>query len=265
MTIKNIEFKNCILDEIHIREKTTNIDNTAVKESWQLDSILLARFLNNLEAGNIINEGRIITKFIIKRRNLGELDNITLHEIPYESGIKQTLEFIDYTQSAGDLIYSIVPIDESGLDGKTNEIQHESIFTGVWLVDKNDNFTFGFDKQWGGEMRNLDIALQQGRIEIPSLSKYYGVYYTPEEFVRFSLSAVIMPSNFSIAEWNSLVNKITQHIPLIVKSGSGDIYVCDVYSPQKSTWLVNAYRKNDPVEISVECMEIMSVQEYMGE
>lgn len=263
MTISNIEFKNCILDEVHIRQKVSDIDISTAKETWQLDTYLLAKFLNNFEAGNVDNEGLLITSFRIKRRNLGELNSITLAEIPYDPESTQTLIYYDYTAPVGDLVYSIEPVGENELPAKPNEVIHESLFTGVWLVDKTDNFTFGFWMQLGNGLSNLNVALQQKRIEIDTFDDYPGVYYFPGEHHRFTVSALVNPTDYSITEWRRIINKITQHVPLIVKSGSGDIYVCDVHSPQKSTWLINAYRKKDPVIITVECVEIMSYESYM--
>lgn len=263
MSITNIQFKNCILDEVHIRENTSDIDISSTKETWQLDTYLLAKFLNNLEAGNVDNEGLIITQFAVKRRSLGELTNITLGYLDYNPNDPQTLEWTDFTQPVGDIIYSVVPIGENGLEGKPSSIQIESSFAGWWLVDKNTNTTFEFGKQFGGENRMVDIQLEQGRIEIPTLSKYPGVYYTEQEFVRFSLSAVVVPAKYSVTEWNRLVDMITQHIPLIVKSGNGDIYVCDVSAPSKQVML-NKYANGDPFVCQINAVEIMSYDEYMG-
>jgi hypothetical protein len=263
--IDYIKIENCIVDQIEIREQTSDIDLTSTKgTSWEIDTVLLAEFLGNLEAGNVNNEGLVITKFRIKRRNSGELTNITLGEFDYDYLNPQTLEFIDKSLGIGDYIYSIVPVGENGLEGKPTEISLiDFSFTGVWLVDKNDNFTFGFTKQWDGELRTLDISLEQGRIEIETLYPYNSVFYTPKQFSRFTISALVTPSNYSITEWTNLVNKISEHVPLIVKSGSGDLYICDIYSPQKSTWLVNAYKSVDPVIITIQCMELMDYKTYM--
>ncbi len=262
-SINNIfytELKNSVVDELHIRERTDILTDN-IKIIWQRDTRLLAKFLNSLSAGNIDNQDIPIIKFAIKRRRYDELKNLILGYLPFVNDTE--IEYIDYTQPVGDFIYSVTPVSENGFEGKPNEVHVESIFTGVWLVDKNDNFVFGFDKQWDGELRALNIVLEQDRIEIPSLSKYRSVYYTPEEFARFTISALVTPTNYSFTEWQKLVSKLSSHVPLIVKSGSGDLYVCDVYSPQKSTWLVNAYKTVDPIVFTVSCMELMSIEEYL--
>lgn len=246
-----------------MRELTSGIDLSSTKGSWQIDTFLLAEFLNNLEAGNVNNEGLIINKFKIKRRSSGELTNITLKELDYDYLNPTTLEFTDYTAPTGNMIYSIIPIGENGLEGKPTESSVSSEFCGWWVIDKNNNNIFPFIYQYGGENRTVDIALEQNRIEIPTMSQYPSVYYLPQEFVRFTLSAVIIPTEYSNIEWNTLISMITQHIPLIVKSGNGDIYVCDVSAPSKQVML-NKFVNGDPFTVNINCCEIMSYLSYMA-
>lgn len=262
-SINYIKIENSIVDQIEIRERTSGIDLTSTKGNWEIDTVLLAEFLNNLEAGNVNNEGLVITKFRIKRRNSGELTNITVGEVDYDYLNPTTLEFTDYSQPVGNFIYSIIPVGINGLEGKPSEQSITSEFYGWWIVDKNNSEVFEFGKQYGGENRTVDVSLEQGRTEIQTMSQYPSVYYTPQQFARFNLSAVVVPNNYSITEWNNLVSMITQHVPLIVKSNNGDIYVCDVYAPSKQV-LLNKYTTGDPFNINISCVEIMAYQNYMS-
>jgi hypothetical protein len=261
MTINYIEMKNAIFDEAHMRERTSGIDLTPAKKEWKIDSILMPKFPGNLEAGNINNEGLAITQFAIKRRSVGDIKNITLDYVPYDPD--SVVEYTDYTQPVGNLIYSIIPVGENGLEGKPNEVTVKSEFTGWWIVDKNVQSAFGFDKMFEGEDRKVSVGLEQGRVELEVLgSKFPRIYYTETEYARFMLSAVIVPANYSIAEWNALVSLITQHIPLIVKSGNGDLYVCDIYEPSKQV-LLNKYKNGDPFVLSVNCVEVQEYLDFM--
>lgn len=81
--INYIEMKGCIVDEVHVRERTdSSINLSPTKDQWQVDTFLLAKFLNNLEAGNIDNAGLELVNFAIKRRKVSELDSITLGYLP---------------------------------------------------------------------------------------------------------------------------------------------------------------------------------------
>lgn len=263
--IDYIEINNCIADQIHLRELTSVIvDTTSTKETtWQADTRLLAKFQGDSEAGNINNEGNPINKIIFKRRKPGQIYNITIGSVDFDPTNVQSLNFVDYSQPVGSLIYSIVPVGSNRLEGRPNEISVESKFSGWWIIDENKNRQFGFNKQYGGEDRTVDIQLNQGRIEIETMSKYPVVYYDPTEYVRFNLSAVVVPSNYSITEWNNFISIITQHTPLIVKSGNGDFYIVDVCAPSKQV-LLNKYVNGDPFVLNCSCVEIMSVEEYFG-
>lgn len=259
--IRSIEIQNCIVDEIHIRERTNNVNLTPIKDNWEIDTYLLARFLGDLEAGNINNEGLEITQFAIKRRKIDELNNIVLGYIPFDSN--NTVEFIDYTQPVGDFVYSIVPVGINGLEGKPNEIVVSSEFVGWWIVDKDTNETFKFDTQLDGDSRQVGSQLNQGRVLLETLYKYPTIFYTEKQYESFTLSAIILPRDYTFNEYKRLVDMITQHKPLLVKGGAGDFYICDIHSPQKQT-LLNAYKTYDYIDLTVECTEIMKYEDYMN-
>lgn len=259
--IHYLEIKNSIIDELHIRGKT-NILSDNIRNHWQTDTRLLAKFKNSLTAGNIDNQGIPITRFAIKRRKRNALDSITLAYLPFINDSE--VEYTDFTQSNGEFIYSIVPVDSNGLEGKPNDVIIESDFTGWWIVDNDISAIFAFDTTLDDETRTVDSILNQDKIIIETLSKYPQIYYSDKEYHSFTLSAVVATNDYSFNEYTQLVNMITQHKSLIVKGSSGDIYVCDVSVPQKSS-LLKAYKTNDYIDLTVECTEIMDYKEYMKE
>lgn len=261
--INYIKVQNCIVDRIEVREQTSNIDLSSTKSDWQIDTVMIAEFLGNLEAGNVNNEGLEITKFKIKRRNSGELTSITLGELDYDAQNPTTLEFTDFTQPVGNLVYSIVPVGVNGLEGKESSKQITSDFIGWYIVDKNNNSVLQMNTCI--EEPSIAVQLNQNRIEIETMSEYPSVYYLPRRNHSFTLSAVIVPANYSVTEWNNIVTMIERHIPLIVKSSSGDIYVCDVSAPSKQMlFSANARRGYDYIQLSLNCSEIMSYSSYMN-
>jgi len=261
--IDYIEVKNCIVDQLHVRELTASppVDLTNIKDDWQPDTRLLAKFNGNLTAGNYDNEGVAINRFAIKRRISGETNNITIGYVDINSGTTN-LQYIDYSQPVGSLVYSLVPISEIGLEGRPNEVSVESDFSGWWIVDKNNNVVFEFGKEFGSDT-TVDVQLNQSRIQIDTLSDYPNIYYLPQKYHTFTLSAVVVPTKYSITEWNRLLAIINQHIPLIVKSGNGDYYICDVHTPNKQVRL-NRFPEADVFTVVVNCIEIMDVDEYFS-
>jgi len=261
--IKYIEMKNGIYDEVHIREKTSDIDKSNVKEDWQMDSLLLGKFLGDLEAGNINNQGIQIEKFAIKRRKLNEINSITLGYKDFVNNNQFVYE--DYTQPSDNFIYSIVPVGENALEGQENSIEVSSNFAGFYLVDKDINEVLGFDKYIGSEP-NVSVGLTQGRVQIDTLSKYPSFFYTDQSYNSFSLQAVFLPE-----EWERVGQKydailkqfVYSHKPFIAKGGDGSIYIVDVHSPVKDVPL-NVYKGREYMTVTLQCTEIMDYESYLS-
>lgn len=261
--IKYIEMKNGIYDELHVREKTDGIDLTTTKEDWQMDTILLARFLGELEAGNLNNRGIKINKFAIKRRKLNEINPITLG---YKNFVNDN-EFVfdDYSQANDDFIYSIVPIGENGLEGQANEISVSSDFTGFHLVDRDTNDVLSFDKFIGSEP-SVNFTLNQGRVQVNTLTKYPSFYYSEQNYNSFSLQAVFLPEDWErigVNYENIVKTYVLSHKPFLVKGGDGSLYVVDVHSPSKEV-LMNTYKGKQYMTVTLECTEIMDYEEYIN-
>jgi hypothetical protein len=259
--IDYIEIANGTYDEIHALENTDNIDTSNVKEDWQLDTILLAKFLGDLEAGNINNNGLSINKFAIKRRKVTETKPVILG---YKTFVNNdTLDFKDYTQGIGDYIYSIVPVGVNNLEGLPNDVSVTSDFAGWFLLDKGTNSIVSFDKFIGGE-NSVDTTLNQGRVQIETLSRFPKVFYTDQDFHTFQLKTVIIPDEWerSGQSYNDFINKfIRSHKPFLVKGGSGEVYICDLSAPVKSA-PQNVYSERDYFEITINCTEIMTENDY---
>lgn len=255
------ELKNGTYDELEIRE-ATNVDLSSNKSNWEADTRAIFKFIEDLEGGNIANNGLEIVSFQIKRRRPNELDGYTLATIPFENNKK--IEYIDYTQPNGELIYSIVPLAENKLDGKSVEVLTHSDFTGFFLVDKDTNNVLSFDKAIGS-IGEVETSLQQGRTVIETLTRYPSAFYTERNFHEFSLSTVIVPEEFSRSgfEYEKILdNFIYNHKPFLVKSSDGRIFVCDVHSPKEST-PQNTWQGYDYKVLTLSFMEIGDYDSYM--
>lgn len=263
--VRNIgymELKNGIYDEVHIREKTDGIDTSNIKEDWQMDTVLLAKFLGDLEAGNINNQGVRIEKFAIKRRKLNEITPVTLGYKDFVNNNQFVYE--DYTQPNDDFIYSIVPVGENGLEGQDNSIQMSSNFAGFYLVDRDSNEVLPFNKFIGTEP-SVGVGLTQGRVQIDTLSPYPSFFYTDQSYNSFSLQAVFLPEEWERIgqKYDSILKQfVLSHKPFLAKGGDGSIYVVDVHSPIKDVPM-NTYRGREYMTLTISCTEIMDYSEYM--
>lgn len=256
-----IELKNAIYDELAIRERI-DIKPENIRDDWDIDTILLAKFLGDLEAGNINNQGVQIEKFAIKRRKLNEIKPITLGYKDFFNN--HQFVFYDYTQPNDEFIYSIVPVGENGLEGQENSVQIKSDFTGWALVDKDVNEIIMFDK-YIGSPNNIETVLNEGRIEIETLSQYPTIYYTPKSYHTFSLRGTILPKekDRSGQTYGDILRKfIYTRKPLLAKGSNGEVYIVNVSNVNKSA-PINTWDDYDYFDLELSLIEIMSYEDYM--
>lgn len=264
-TIKYTEFAGAIIDDIALRTKT-NQGTTNVKDTWQNDSILIANFLNNLDAGNISNDGVKIVKFKIVRRlaTQDQFDDIQLGEVPFSGG-NGNLSFEDVSNPNQNLIYTIIPVGENDLDGTPREVEVEgSDFVGYWLVDRDTKDVLAFDKVLGS-IGNVDTTLVQNRTLLETFNKYNQVYYGNAEYHTFTLNATFLPEEWErsgdvyLKVLNSFVK---QHKPFVCKAANGMMYVVDVSNVRTSSPM-NTWSDYDPITISLDCTEVQGYEEFL--
>lgn len=268
--VKYGEFGNVVIDEISIREQVNNAEDETTypvntKTNWKNDTLLLGKFVNSLEAGNIDNSGVRIVKFRVMRRdNLDDkeyyLGDIELNETD------TLLEFADSTQPNGNITYSIIPVGENGLDGTPREIDltGDNLFTGWWIVDKDANDALPFDKAIGS-IGTVDIGFNESRITIDTFSEFQQVYYMPQNYHSFTLNSVFLPEEWqrSGETYKRILNDfIKLRKPLFVKSDSGLAFVVNLFNLRVSL-PQNTWKGYDYVTVSVDAVEIGDITSYM--
>lgn len=268
--INELTLSEAVYDEVYVRENTdSNVDLSTTKDIWLPDTRLDAKFEGNLEAGNVNNQGVTITSFIIKRRMSTDstFNNLQIGTVPFVNNAQ--MDFTDMTQPVGSLVYQVVPFGSNNMQGVPNEVTATSGFVGWWIVDKDKMTGYQFTMVPVNDPHNMVVygsvqtKLNQGRIQIDTMSKYPQVYYTDSQFAQFDLSALMNPTNgYSYQDYQNILSMITQHKNLVVKGGSGDIYVCDVFNPQRTS-LMNAYQGVDYYALTVSCMEIADYTDFM--
>jgi hypothetical protein len=240
-----------------------------VKNTWDGTTNLLAKFHKNLEAGNIENDGIKIIGFQVDRRSKNSYDSVHVGDIYSDDGVitGKEFEFYDYTQPNKKLIYSIKPIGENLLTGKAKEIEIESGFVGWWIVDKETNQSLQFDKGVGS-IGSVDYGLNQDRTVIDTFAQHPQIYYNGNrENHSFTLQATFLPEDGerSGEVYERMLNNfIRQHKPFIVKSSNGNIFVMDISNPRVTTPL-NTWSGYDYINVSVDALEIMTLEEYMAD
>ena len=262
--ITNIELSNAVYDELHVRQSTGTMTTSSEKDNWQIDTVMLARFENDLEAGNFQNDGVKISKFAVRRRKFGETQDLVIGYKDLTNDVVFTYQ--DYTQPRGKLIYTVVPIGDNTLEAKGSSVIVESDFSGFHIVDKDKNHVLSFDKFIGSEP-NVSMTLNKGRVQIDTFSKYPSFFYNEQQYHTFSLQAAFLKD-----EWESLnamyefvLNEfVTSYKPFIVKGGDGSVYVVNVDQASRDVPL-GIYSQREHMTLNVECTEVMDYKDYIEE
>jgi hypothetical protein len=218
------------VDELHVQDKeisNTDIVNTTVQVSWGTDTILLAHFDNNLEAGNYTNSNLPITSWRIVRRKFGNLLYDTLAEIANDG----TTSYVDFKPSSNvNYEYGIQAIS----DGTTGNIivgEMSMSFFG-WKIHSQDNLTsFSFDM----EIDTDSIQVNTDRHQFNTYSQYPTISRGKQKFLSGRITA--MPYeviNNDIEVTNNVLESLKEFIengqPKILKNGSGQTMLCDCFN-----------------------------------
>jgi hypothetical protein len=244
-----------------------NSDELNKDETWDNTTSLLAKFNNSLEAGSIANDGNKIAKFRIVRREADQDENgdTYLGEIPFDNAASADLTFDDITNSNTDLIYTVIPVSENGLDGVPREIEVKSDFVGVWIVDKDTGEVLVFDKAIGN-VGTVESTFNQQRTQIDTFGSYPQFYYSNDSgYEAFSLSTVILPDDGKRTgkKYKDILNKfIKDHNPKIVKLDTGRVFVADISNMRASSPMVT-WDGADYMTISCDVVEIMDYSSFM--
>lgn len=265
-----VEVGQSIIDELMIRTKTDQ-GNTDIRETWNNDTVLLAKFASSLEAGNINNDGVKIVSFKIKRKLVTDLDSIDVGDVMFSGNTNY--DFYDYTQKNGNNLYTVIPIGENGLDGVPFDTTVASSFEGTWLVDKDTNNMLVFDKALSTTMSNtgsiadISTSFSQSRVLIETFNKFPQVFYTGDtSFESFTLSTVLIPDDGdkSYSKYLDVLNKfINDHKPKLLKFDNGKAIIVDVSNPRTTTPMTT-WDGFDYIILSVDVVEVDSYENYFS-
>jgi hypothetical protein len=244
-----------------------NSDDLNKDESWDNTTSLLAKFNNTLEAGSIANSGNKIVKFRIVRREADQDENgdTYLGEISFDNAASADIVFEDITNPNTDLIYTVIPVSENGLDGVPREIEVKSDFVGMWIVDKDTGEVLVFDKAIGN-VGTVESTFNQQRTQIDTFGSYPQFYYSNDSgYEVFSLSTVILPDDGKRTgkKYKDILNKfIKDHNPKIVKLDTGRVFVADISNMRASSPMVT-WDGADYMTITVDVTETQDYPSYM--
>lgn len=236
--INYIELKNCIIDELHVRKNTNNVNLAPTKDVWQIDTYIIASFLGDLNAGNVGLSGLPITNFKIRRKIVGSTNLVTLDTIPRVDG---DACYLDHSARSGILYeYEVVPLSNS-IEGMAYSIQIKCEFDYWWLSNVDDGETYPF-------MANLevsDIATNKQRHLYDGFDEFPTISYGNQRYQSGSITAILLDTLFETSyDYRTKVERfINNEKPKYLKSPESDIWIVDTHTSRRRP-LINISQQN---------------------
>ena len=225
--LTEVKIKRGVFDEIMVKPKSHYVYDS-IRENWEDITYLLARFQNDLNAGNVDFINMTVQDIVVKRRKKDDLTGWTrVATIPYDKYKVKDYEFYDkYAESHQEYEYAFVPTMAQGIEGNYITADVYSEFEDTYIVDKDKSYRLGFNMSYGGSER----VTHNGIFE-PIGSQYPIVVSNgATNYEKGSLNALIMTDkgvdNLNRREEmeyrKELINFLTNGKPKILKNGSGE-------------------------------------------
>lgn len=140
----------CYLDDFQLKKvelSDTEIEGITTARTWDINTLLLAKFEDNVEAGNLVNSGLPITKWVIRRKGDNESLSTLLAEVDYSL---TNTTYVDYTPS-NNVEYTYTLYAKSGdTEGLGLEVLSMADFFG-WILTDNNGTSYNFDMEVDSE------------------------------------------------------------------------------------------------------------------
>ena len=185
-------------DELHITKDNTEIDNTTEKaETWTLNTVLRAKFQNNLVAGTIGIDGQDMYKIELRKRKKGEDTFQTYFSIDFDSSTNLYTIIDKLIENEEEYEYCIRGVAHSTGENEnvtgdiySNDSTPVEIYISyehAHLFDSTDNFDLIYD------LRIDSISNQIGANTIETLgSQYPYVIYGQTNYLTGSIECLLV-------------------------------------------------------------------------
>ncbi|MCD3194819.1 hypothetical protein G8S49_05980 [Clostridium botulinum C] len=243
--INKIIIKDCKMDEIKMDEEI--LEYIKSKEEWDYNTVMLAKFHNNLSAGNVENNGVKIEKLKLKKRNIENMRWMDVKIFNYDPRIRNYNYQDRLTEALETYEYAVQPMT-NGIVGEEITKQIESDFESAWIVGKDTQYQLKYNMNLGDfeTVRKVNVFEPLG-------SRYPIVIENGDiNYKKTTLKALLVADTTSRGECQGQVDrksekKLRQKIerffnggqPFIFKDSSGN------YMLAKSTLPIKLIPNND--------------------
>lgn len=231
-----IELKNMELDEIYV-SKDTSVSNL-LKQEWDANTVLLGKFENSLECGNISNNNISIEFILIKKRKKSDLTWKDVVKL-YFNDENSRCEYIDYLVEANEAYeYALVPMT-SGVMGDFIVSDIICEFEGTFIFDKKNSYQLLCNLEYGEIQNNIPSTVST------TFSKYPIVIYSGEtEYKSGQINGLLLSfESIDSSDINYVIEKkykdsffkfLNNKKTKILKDGAGRYYMVAILDPVES-------------------------------
>jgi hypothetical protein len=227
--INYLEVKNCIVSELHLRENTSNIDLTPNSKTWQYDTFLLAKFLGDLECGNISLGGLPITNFKIIKRRVDSTVFQDLGTIPFDSE-NESFQFIDTSvRPKISYEYRVLPMSND-ITGQPILVQITVDFDYWWLSDATGTTNESYPFFANLEVSDIQVNKQR-YVYDNTFNEFPVVSYGNQQYQSATINAYLLDAfmDVSVAYRNAVIKFISNGKPKYLKNNLGDLWKVDTF------------------------------------
>lgn len=155
-----LNLSNMTLDEIFVDEDIT-IPYTVDKNSgWNYRTVLNAKFNGNLEGGSVQANNFQIDRVRFQRREADNVEWEDIGEMEYRPNEQLLYEVIDKNiQNNFEYQYSLLPMTQTVLGNRVVSEEIVADFNGIFLSDKNNNYSLIYDQETQQIDNNLSNAV----------------------------------------------------------------------------------------------------------
>lgn len=227
------------------------LSTASTEYTWDENTIFLALFNNNLNAGTLSASGVNITSWRLYRK----LSTNNQYTLLVEQDNSTTNEYYDFTVASNIYYdYAIEGVADDGrITAKYFSLNNNLEFDGFWLIDQNANTCFQFIY----EVPNISINSDTDRTEYKTFSKYpiikRGQYSVKRGQLQTTINKYDGISDSYIFDQVSLLEAMEGNI-LLLKFDTGQIYLVDIYDINYT--LSSEYEDDEDCEIKVSWVEV---------
>lgn len=262
--LNSVMIENAMYDNLFITQDTTSPYDITIPEQWDIYTILLANFNNNLSGGSVDYSLEDIDSIRIKRRKLGSFNWETIFQKKIDTLNDLIFSGEDYFAiNETEYEYAWVPV-LANTEGNYIIEQIESKFRGVYVADADTIYKLSAGVGYGPSEQTQLVSIYN------PLGKKYPIYVSngATNYQTGSLTAKII-GNYDnthvfnrkemVEQKNALLKWLTNKRAKVLKDFNGNIWLIYITGSPSVTY--NTQWGNNMMEISFQYGEIGDVDD----